>query len=106
MALTAYELVTLRRMVQSALRKSERRTQRNEETGRELPGADANALRAERLAALDAKLREWLEDTWPAVDEARKALRGYEPDDAEVEREAWLAESRLEGARLAAQADA
>lgn len=104
-ALTAYELDTLRRMVQSSLRKAERRAAQNAASGRELPGVDVNALRAERLTALLEKLELWTDATAPAVAEAEQVLRGCEPDDEGDEQEAWLAESRLQGARLA-RADA
>lgn len=119
-ALSAYELVTLRRQTQTFIRKAEKRIKRAAELGLVPPGADANRSRLERLRELDEKLAAWMDATWPAIVEMRRALREdvcehtgrmdcdcpeCEDDAATATREAWLAESRLEGERLA-QADA
>lgn len=88
--LTAHELVTLRSMVASAQRRSERRAKDNIESGlaQELPGADADAIRAATMAVLHGKLEAWCEMTWPLVDRADAALMAEgEPEDDEPEPE-------------------
>ena len=103
--LTAYELVTLTRMIESQLKRALRKAQANAESGKQLPGGDADAMRATNLEVLIDKMDDWLEATWPAVNAARREMTSFvlSPAEEDEAREKWLTESRLEGARLAAQ---
>lgn len=99
---TVYELVTFRRSVLRRLKDARRRAKQNAERRVMFPGRrDADALRVDNLTALDAKVEAWLAAAWPFVDEA--GAHGLEdPSDDESERyAAWIAASRLEGARVA-----
>lgn len=86
--LTAHDLVTLRSMVASAQRRAERRAAANQETGfaEELPGGDADAIRAATMLVLHGKLEAWCEMTWPLVDKAeRELLAAVAEDEPEPE---------------------
>lgn len=105
--LTAKDLVTLRGLVASVQRRSEKQAAKNVASGfvEELPGADADAIRAITMKALHDKLEAWLDDTWPLVDAAEAALNAAEDaadDDPDDEiREEWIIRSREKGLRLA-----
>lgn len=72
-AFTVLEVQNFQNLVREQLRRARKRAARNVETGRvnDLPGADADAVRAEFLGAMDAKLDVWLEAAWPLVDDAK-----------------------------------
>lgn len=99
--LSAQEVIVLQRMIRSGIKRNRRRADANEAEQRELPGADANAARAHQLEGIALKFEAWLEAMRPQIDAAMRSAPA-EDDEADADREAWLAESRAQGERLAA----
>lgn len=101
---TAYELISMMRLVATQARRAARRSEANIESGRleTRDGIDADAARAENLGRVYDKLDGWIHQTWDAVLAAMiEAGEGPAPGREEAARQAWLAEVYPEGSRLA-----
>lgn len=75
--LSTHDVMALRNMVGQVQRRSARKAEANRASGfdQELPGEDADAIRAEVMGELHAKLEAWLEVSWPRVDQADQERR-------------------------------
>lgn len=100
-ALTVYEIVTVRRLVQGSRKRAVRKAEKNAASGRsaKIKGEDADLLRVANLDVLDAKIEEWLVAAFPAVNASRRTpfIPGT-PSYAEARR-VWLDDSHLDGPR-------
>lgn len=92
---TVLEVFSIQKLVREQLRRAEKRARANAESGRELPGEDANVGRLQAYGDMDDKLEAWLQESWPLVDAAQAAAVG-EGEGETVGEARWNAIRHLE----------